>query len=704
MDAAQPPTQVGSAVGIATEYPGRGMNMTTKDPSGPRSFALIGPFSSGKTTLLENMLFAAGAVSRKGTVKEGNTVADGSPEARARQMSVEVSAIRFDYMGETLTALDCPGSLEFLQETLDAVIGVDAAVIVVEAAVDRAVALAPLLHFLDTRRIPTMMFVNKLDRAATPVADAIAAMREQSERRMIPRQVPIRNGEALSGYVDLVHERAYRYRTDDASEIIAVPESIADEEAAARTEMLESLADFDDALLEALLEDRIPPNEEVFAALKTDFQRGLVIPVMMGAGERQYGVRRLLKALRHDVPEAAATAARAELEGGGTVVQVLKTYNTASSGKLSLVRVWDGGLTDGMSLNGRRIGSVNTPFGQTVNKIGEAGPGEIVALGRMDGVRTGDLLSASDKEPDKPEPLDVPILKPVYTFGIHAEQRDDEVKLSDALSKLLEEDRSLTAEQNADVQQFQLRGQGEMHIRVALDRLRNKFKLPLVTDPPKIPYRETIRKRAERVQGRHKKQTGGHGQFGDVFLTVAPRPRGTGFAFTDSIVGGVVPKQYIPAVENGVADYCRKGPLGFPVVDIGVELVFGSYHAVDSSEMAFQMAGKIAMGAALPQCSPVLLEPIYHVAIHVPSEFTAQVQRLLSGRRGQILGFESRDGWKGWDQVTALLPQAEMSDLIIELRSLTRGVGTYDYRFENLQELTGRLADNVVSAAAEAAG
>ena len=678
--------------------------MTTKDPSGPRSFALIGPFSSGKTTLLENMLFAAGAVSRKGTVKEGNTVADGSTEARARQMSVEISAVRFDYMGEAFTALDCPGSLEFLQETLDALVGVDAAVLVVEAAVDRAVALAPLLHFLDSRRIPTMMFVNKLDRAAVPVADAVAAMREQSERRMIPRQVPIQNGEAVSGYVDLVHERAYRYRADEASETIAVPDSMADEEEAARTEMLESLADFDDALLEALLEDRIPPNEEVFAALRTDFQQGLVIPVMIGAGERQNGVRRLLKALRHDVPEAAATAARVGLEGSGTTVQVLKTYNTASSGKLSLARVWDGTLADGTSLNGRRIGSVNTMFGQTANKVGEAGPGEIVALGRMDGVRTGDLLSVSDAAPDKPEPLDVPALKPVYTFGIHAEQRDDEVKMSDALGKLLEEDRSLTAEQNPDVQQFQLRGQGEMHIRVALDRLRNKFKLPLVTDPPKIPYRETVRKRVERVQGRHKKQTGGHGQFGDVFLTVAPRPRGAGFEFTDSIVGGVVPKQYIPAVENGVADYCRKGPLGFPVVDIGVELVFGSYHAVDSSEMAFQMAGRIAMGAALPQCSPVLLEPIYHVAIHVPSEFTAQVQRLLSGRRGQILGFEARDGWKGWDRVTALLPQAEMSDLIIELRSLTRGVGTYDYRFEHLQELTGRLADNVVSAAAEAAG
>ena len=680
--------------------------MTVKDPSGPRSFALIGPFSSGKTTLLETMLFAAGAVSRKGTVKEGNTVSDSSQEARARQMSVEIGAARFDYMGESFTALDCPGSLEFLQETFDAAIGVDAAVLVVEAAIDRAVALAPLMHFLDARNIPTLMFVNKLDRATAPVSEALAAMREQSERPIIARQVPILDGESIGGYVDLVRERAYAWRENDASKVVDAPESTAEEQDEARTEMLESLADHDDDLLEALLEERTPPNADIFDTLRSEFQRGLVIPAMMGAGERQHGVRRLLKTLRHDLPEAAATAARAGVAGdagAGALVQVLKTYNTASSGKLSLARIWSGALKDGMSLGGRRIGSINTLFGQTANKVSEAAAGEIVALGRMDGVRTGDFLAASGAAPDKPAALDVPVLEPVYAFGIHAEKRDDEVKMSDALGKLLDEDRSLVAEQNTDVSQLQLRGQGEMHIRVALDRLRNKFNMPLATDPPKIPYKETIRKRVERVQGRHKKQTGGHGQFGDVFLTVEPRPRGSGFAFKDSIVGGVVPRQYIPAVENGVADYCRKGPLGFPVVDIGVDLVFGSYHSVDSSEMAFQMAGRIAMGAALPQCGPVLLEPVYHVAIYVPSEFTAQVQRLLSGRRGQILGFEPREGWKGWDGVTALLPQAEMSGLIVELRSLTRGVGTYDYRFENLQELSGKLADDVVAKAAEAA-
>ena len=615
--------------------------MTAREPSGPRSFALVGPFSSGKTTLLENMLFAAGAISRKGTVKEGNTVSDGSTEARARGMSVETGAVRFDYMGETFTALDCPGSLEFLQETLDAVVGADAAVVVAEASADRAVAVAPLLHFLDARKIPTMLFLNKLDRAAGSVEDALAALRDQSERPIIARQLPIVNGETVSGYVDLAHERAYAWRADAASEPVPAPDAVAERQRqeAARTEMLESLADFDDDLLEALLEDRVPPNAEIFATMRADFQNGLVIPAMMGAGELQHGVRRLLKALRHDLPEAAQTADRAGLAdpGGGAVAQALKTYNTASSGKLTLARIWRGTLKDGMSLNGKRVGGVNAMFGQAATKTPQAGPGEIVALGRMDGIRTGMMLASAGEPPEAPE---------------------------------------------------------------ALDRLRNKFNLPLVTEPPKIPYKETIRKRAERVQGRHKKQTGGHGQFGDVFLTVAPRPRGEGFEFKDSIVGGVVPRQYIPAVQNGVVDYCRKGPLGFPVVDVGVELVFGSYHAVDSSEMAFQTAGRIAMGAAMPKCGPVLLEPIYRVSVHAPSEFTAQIQRLLSGRRGQILGFEPREGWKSWDRLTALLPQAEMSNLIVELRSLTRGVGGFDYDFENLQELVGKLADDAVARAA----
>ncbi len=674
--------------------------MATKVPSGPRSVALVGPFSSGKTTLLENLLFAAGAIPRKGNVKEGNMVGDASVEARARQMSVEVSAVTFEHMDETFTVLDCPGSLEFIQEAMDAVVGVDAAVVVVEPDIDRVIALAPIFKFLERHGVPMMLFVNKMDRAEIGVPELLAALQEQSDRPLVLRQVPIRDGEAITGYIDLVHERAYRYQPGEASSLIQIPDTMTDDEQQARTEMLESLADFDDTLLEQLLEDVIPPNDEIHAALHKDFNEGLLVPVLLGAAEQENGVRRLLKALRHDVPEAAETAERAGLgEGGEAAVQILKTYNLPSSGKVSLARVWRGNISDGTSLGGQRIGSINTMSGQALTKISKAEAGRIVALGRMDGVKTGQLLSASE-EMAAPEALAVPVLAPVYAFAINAENRADEVKLSDALHKLLEEDRSLGTVQDQEAHQHLLRGQGEMHLKVALDRLRNRFSLPLVTERPKIPYKETVRRPIERVQGRHKKQSGGHGQFGDVYIDVRPSPRGSGFEFKNSIVGGVVPRQYIPAVEAGARMYCQKGPLGFPVVDVSVNLVFGSFHAVDSSEMAFQTAARIAMSEALPKCHPILLEPISNVTMYVPNVFTPQVQRLLSGRRAQILGFEAREGWNGWDQVNALLPQSELADLIIELRSLTRGVGTYDYRFEHLQELSGKLADDVVAAAA----
>ncbi|MDP6353441.1 MAG: elongation factor G [Alphaproteobacteria bacterium] len=677
--------------------------MANKIPSGPRSIALVGPYSSGKTSLLENMLLAAGAISRKGTVKEGNMVGDGSPEAQSRQMSVEISAATFDHMGELLTVLDCPGSLEFLQESCNAMIGVDAAVVVCEPDLDRVGATMPLLRFLGERKIPHMIFVNKLDRASTSVADFVSALGGVSQQPLVLRQVPIGDDESVTGYVDLLRECAYRYTDDGESEPIEIPAGMADEVARARTDLLEALADFDDTLLEKLLEDEIPPVGEVFANLHDAFQQGLFAPVLFGAAERQSGVRRLLKALRHDVPEAAASAARVGLDqGGDVVVQVLKTYHTASSGKLSLARVWRGTLKDGSTLKGRRVASLSRMLGQATTKVPEAAAGEIVALGRMDAVQTGDLLS-SGAEVAAPDAIKMEAIRPVYALAVKAENRADEVKLSDALHKLADEDPSLIVESNLETHQMMLWGQGEIHLQVALERARNKYNLPLHTERPTVPYKETVRKTATRVQGRHKKQSGGHGQFGDVFLDIKPLPRGSGIQFSDKISGGVVPKQYIPAVAHGVQDYCKRGPLGFPVVDVAVTLVFGSFHAVDSSEMAFQTAGRIAMGAAMPQCRPVLLEPIFHVDVHIPNEFTAHIQRLLSGRRGQILGFEARAGWHGWDTVSAQVPQSELPDLIIELRSLTRGVGTYDNRFDHLQELSGKLADDVVAAAAEAA-
>ena len=672
--------------------------MANKPASGPRSIALIGPYSSGKTTLLENLLSAAGAISRKGTIKEGNTVGDSSPEARSRNMSVEISTATFEFGRETFTILDCPGSIELLQESLDALVGVDAAVVVCEADADRAVAMTPLLRFLDVHKIPFLVFVNKMDRLTTDLNSFVSALGGLTQRPLALRQLPLVEADEVTGYVDVIHRRCHRYASDAESTTIDVPEGMQADLEGTRTELLEALADFDDTLLERLLEDDIPSLEEAYENWNGAFGAAKIAPVLIGAAESGHGVHRLLKSLRHDVPENSVTAARVGLDKGAEcVAQVLKTYHTASSGKMSLIRIWCGALRDGASLNGQRVASVNRMVGQEINKLSESRGGDIVALGRMDGVKTGDILSTNG-EISAPDVLKVEVLAPIYAFAVKAESRQDEVKLSDALQKLVEEDRSLSFEADAETHQMLLRGQGEIHLQIALARARTKYSLPLVTDRPAVPYKETIRKPVSRIQGRHKKQSGGHGQFGDVFLDIKPLPRGSGFEFHDKIAGGVVPKQYIPAVKNGVAAYCERGPLGFPVVDLAVTLVFGSYHAVDSSELAFTTAGRLAMGTGMPQCSPVLLEPVYTVHVHVPNEFTPHIQRLLSGRRGQISGFEAREGWQGWDSVSAQLPQVETHDLIIELRSLTRGVGSFDCEFDRLQELTGKLAEDVVAA------
>jgi len=424
------------------------------------------------------------------------------------------------------------------------------------------------------------------------------------------------------------------------------------------------------------------------------------VPVLFGSSLGDNGVRRLLKMLRHEAPEISTCVKRLGLASGNdTVVQVLKTYHTMHGGKLSLVRVLSGHLKDGATLyrsggDDTRVGGMFALRGQEQIKLTEAGPGDTVALGRLEEIGTGETLTASKsgaKLKGKAETL-----TPVYGLAVAAADRKDEVKLSTAIAKLREEDPSLQFEQNAELHQMTLLGQGEMHLRVAVDRLASKYGLKLQTHKPQFPYKETIKKSTTQ-RGRHKRQTGGHGQFGDVVIEIRPLPRGSGFVFEDKISGGVVPRNFIPSVEKGIIDFLKEGPLGFPVVDIAVALVDGSYHSVDSSDAAFQTAARIGMSEGMPNCNPVLLEPIMHVKIHVPSDSTASVNGVISTRRGKILGFDTRPGWRGWDTVEAEIPQSELHDLIVELRSLTQGVGTYEQKFHHLAELTGKLAENVVA-------
>ncbi|MFY7932881.1 MAG: elongation factor G [Microcystis aeruginosa] len=661
-----------------------------------RNVALVGPYSSGKTSLLESLLFVTGAITRKGKISDRNTVSDSSTQARDRQMSVEVSVAHSQYQDLNFTFLDCPGSIEFASETYNALVGAGAAIIVCEPVVDRVLTLAPLLKFLDDWEIPHLIFINKMDRCNSHFNEVLQALKSVSSRPLVPQQYPIRQNNEIIGFIDLINEQAYHYHANSPADPVPLPDHLKEEEQIARQEMLETIAEFDDHLLEELLEDINPSREEILQDLKQELGADQIVPVFFGMAERDYGVRHLLTALVEETPAPTITANRRGLDpsaDGDAVVQILKTYFTPQGGRLSLGRIWQGTLNDGMALNGVRIGGIYRLMGQQQQPLQQAQAGEIVALGRLEGIATGDVVSSGSQKPDLPKGLQ---LKPVFALAIAAANRKDEVKLSSALTKLIEEDPSLYWEQHGDTKEVILWGQGEIHLQVALDRLARKYNLPMTTHLPQVPYKETI-KTSTKSHGRYKHQTGGHGAFGDVYLDIKPLARGEGFHFHESIVGGVVPKQYIPGVETGVREYLGHGPLGFPVVDIDVTLTDGSYHSVDSSEQAFKQAARLAMTEGLPKCHPVLLEPILSVTVLAPSEYTAKVLQLISGKRGQIQGFEASEEWKGWDQVTAYLPQAEMHDFIVELRSLTMGVGFFQWDEDHLQEVPDKLRDAVLA-------
>jgi elongation factor G len=669
--------------------------MSEKLSAGTRSVAIVGPYLSGKTTLLESLLWVTGAVSRKGTVQDKNTVGDSSTEARDRQMSVEINAASTQCKGVRFTFLDCPGSIEFAQESLNALIGVDAVVVVCEPVSDRVLTLAPLFKFLDDWEIPHLVFLNKMDRADIDFMEVLHSLKTVSSRPLVPHQYPIGRGESLTGFIDLVTEQAYHYHAGAPADKVTFPAALKDQEQLARMEMLETLANFDDHLLEELLEDIDPPEDEIVQDLKMELGADLIVPVFFGCADRDFGVRPLVEALLREAPAPSETAERRgiTLSNSTPLAQVLKTYFTPQGGRLSLVRVWQGTIEDGMTLNGARVGGVYRLMGQQTQNINRAEAGEIVALGRMEGIHTGDTLSAElERATELPRTEQ---LTPVFGLAIAAEKRNDEVKLTAALTKLLEEDCALSWEQHPDTHEIILWGQGEIHLQIALDRLRRKYNLPMSTRVPQVPYKETIRKSVS-SHGRYKHQTGGHGQFGDVHLDIKPMPRGEGFQFSETIVGGVVPKQYIPAVETGVREYLPKGPLGFPIVDVSVTLTNGSYHSVDSSEQAFKQAARVGMQEGMAKCEPVLLEPIARITISVPQDFTAKVLRLVSGRRGQVLGYDAKANWTGWDEVVALIPQAEMHDVIVELRSQTLGVGFFQWAFDHLQEIPEKLAERVL--------
>lgn len=669
------------------------------DISRVRNIAIVGSHHAGKTTLVEAILAHCGTIGRKGAVTDGTATTDHEPECIAHAQSTTVGFAHCTADGIDISIVDCPGFVDFFEETKLALAGCDAAVIVVEADPGRIPQTRMLVEYVESRKLPHLFFVNKMDRPGADFAGTLAALQDSYGRHVVAEQWPIGTAESFQGFVDLADRTAYEF-TGDAHREAAVPADLQEEIEVARGQLLEAMADFDDHLMEELLEGLEPPSDEVRKDLCEECSHDQIVPVLVGAGLPGSGITALVEAMEKwfpsplDAPQIDAEGRRIEPKNEGpAVAQVIKTVIHPQSGKLSVVRVLtgtiksDATLTD-ISKNGERVrsGGLYRLQGKKQEALSEAGPGSIVAIARLESVSTGDVLTENGYKILLPR---VPSNDPVFGVAVKPKERMDEAKISQMLARIVDEDPALRLERAPITNELLLMGSGEQHVGIAVERLTRKFKVEVSTAPPTIPYQETITSGTE-VHSRYKHQTGGHGQFGDVWLRFEPRERGNGVTFEEKIVGGVVPRQFIPAVEKGVREALAHGPLGgYPVTDIHVILFDGAYHDVDSSEQSFRTAAGMGVRDALPKCNPAVLEPIVRVRVVVPSAYTSTVIQQLTGKRGQILGMNPAEK-PGHDVVEADVPHVELSRYITELRTATQGLGTYGWRHERFDPVPGK--------------
>lgn len=669
------------------------MGRVAGDIVGDTLIALVGPAGAGKTSLAEAILHAAGAISRRGNVEDGNTIGDASQEARSRGGSTESNFLKFDYHDQPFAIVDAPGSPSFSEDAARAIAVADIAIVVVDPDPSRAVLAAPALRTIDELGIPHIVFVNRIDQAHGSIRELLAALQPLSVSPLIARQLPIRENDKVTGFVDLALERAFSYQPGKASKQIDMPEAISSDEAEARNHMLEQLADHDDKLLEQLLMDEEPEDQRIFEDLHHETEDNLGVSVLFGSATGEWGIRRLLKALRHDAPGPDVTARRLGVER--RALYAAKTHHGSAVGRLTIARALGGAFAEGDEVQTAsgdtvRLGSTLALQGSGQEKIDGARLGQLVGIAKVDGWKSGEWAG----DTPLPPPIEIETRPRNARLAIEPRDRKDDVRMSSAVAKIIEEDAGLGITQEEG--QLILLGMSDEHLRTALQRLEHRYGVAVNGQQPTIPYRESIRKSVEQ-RGRHKKQSGGHGQFGDVMIEIRPLMRGEGFSFDEQVKGGNVPKQYIPAVEAGVKDAMTKGPLGFPVVDVAVTLLDGSYHSVDSSELAFRTAGRVAMQEALASAKPHLLEPMHKLTITAPTSSSSRISSSLASRRGQMLGMMPREGWEGWDRIDMLLPASELDGLDAELRSLSQGLASYESEFDHLADVNGSLADKIVA-------
>jgi elongation factor G len=680
-----------------------------------RNIVLIAHGGAGKTSLAEVMLYDAGVINRLGRVDDGNAAMDYEPEELKRNISISTAFHQFPWKKHTINIIDTPGDQNFFSDTRTCMQAADSVIVLVDAVDGVKVQTEQGWDFAEEFGLPRMIFINKLDRERADFFRAFNDAAEIFEPKPIIIQLPIGKEDNFNGIVDLLSMKAYTYDENGKAKTTEIPSDMAEQVESERENLIENVAEADDELLERYLEGESLSDDEIMMALKKGIRKKVIVPVLCGSATKNIGINLLQDFIVQCLPspedkgswKATAVGGEKEIEiapdpNAPFSAFIFKTVADPYAGRLSIFRIVSGTLgSDGTFFNTNkdtreRFSQLLRITGKEQKTVEGAIPGDIVAVSKLKESTTGDTLS------DEKNKVMFKLADPMpslISFALVPKSKGDEDKVFTSLQKLLEEDTALKVDRNSETKEILISGLGNIHIEVTVEKLKRKFNVEVELNVPKVPYRETVRKKV-RVQGKHKKQTGGHGQYGDCWIQLEPLPRGQGFEFVDAIVGGVIPKGYIPAVEKGIVESSRKGVLaGFPCIDFRATVDDGSYHAVDSSEMAFKVAGSLAFKKAATQAEPVLLEPIMAVNITIPDEYMGDVMGDLNGRRGRVLGMDN----KGKNQIiNAQVPMSEMLSYALDLRSMTGGRGIFSMEFSHYDEVPVQVAQKIIEAANKA--
>ena len=666
-----------------------------------RNVALISHVGAGKTSLIDAALYDSGAATRQGRVDEGSSVADYDPDELKRSMTLHAKAIPVEWKNTKINFIDTPGYADFVGEVKAGLRVADAALVVVTAEKGVEVGTELTWQYSDERNLPRMVLINKLDRENTSFDNALKSLRDRFGLKVVPLQIPIGEQSGFRGVVDLVSQKGFTFEGGNKVQEVAIPAELKENISSYREQLIESAVESDDAMMEKFLEGEELSDEEVLSVVKKGTRSGQLIPVLCGAGSKNIGVQTLLDAIVDYLPDAAETVPEDAKEFGNNLSMFVFKTAAAQVGTISTFRVYTGTLKPDTHVYNvqtkadERIGQLITPRGKTQEPATEIPAGDIGAVAKLSNTHTGDTLAGSKDVTTTLAPINFP--EPCYTVAVFPRSQADLDKMGNALTRVVEEDRTLRVTRDPETAEVLLSGMGESHLQITIEGIKRKYGVDLEVRDPRISYRETIRKKA-RANGRHKRQSGGHGQFGDVWLEIEPLPAGgeETFVFEDKIVGGVVPGQYIPGVEKGVRESLKRGFVsGNPMVYVKVALVDGKYHPVDSSAQSFEIAASLGMQEAVPQASPTLLEPVMTVTITVPESNMGDVMSDINTKRGRVLGMALVGD--GMQQITANVPQAEMLHYATDLRSITQGRGSFKMEFYQYEEVPANVQQEIIA-------